>query len=123
VLELFALARFAGRVSLSKEALRLFLALRRMRPDVPEFSSHAAMLMIEAGCYDDAGKVLEEFLASDFDDCSLVHALLAYLFFLSHDPRWVPHARRSVEVAKQDGGGAYQREALAFLPIEALDGF
>lgn len=122
VLELFALARFAGKVGLSSESLRIFLALRKMRPDVPEFSSYAAMLLIEEGRFEDAKQTLEEYLSSGFDDCSLVYALLAYLAHKDHDPEWVTFGLRSMDVAKRDGGGAYQREVLASLPQQALCG-
>jgi len=121
VLELFALARFAGKIGLQSESLRVLLALRRMRPDVPEFSSYAAMLMLELGHDGEARSLLDEYLASGFGECSLVLALLAYLHYRNHDPNWVSYARRSLEVAKQDGGGAHQSEVLALLPMEMLD--
>ncbi|MEY3202709.1 MAG: hypothetical protein RIR70_2259 [Pseudomonadota bacterium] len=121
VLELFALARFASRVQCTGAGLQILIALRRMRPDVPEFSSYAAMAMIEGARFEDAIGLLEEYLASGFDDCSLVRVLLAYSYFKKDEPAWVLHARRSVELAFQDGGSSHQRDILALLPVDVMD--
>jgi len=118
VLELFSLARFAGQVGLVSEAIRIFLGLRRMRPDVPEFSSYPALLFSGDGNYAEAKQVLEEYIACGFDDCSLVYSLLGYICYVNHDPAWLSHAMRSIEVAKHDGGSTKQRELLALLPTD-----
>jgi len=120
VLELFALARYAGSVGQHSCAIRMLLALRRLRPDVPEFSSYAALSMIEEGHLDEAKDLLEEYLDSGFDECSFVLSLLAYVRYNTNDPRWTSTARRAQDVALVDGGGASQRQVLSVLPMDSL---
>ena len=121
VLELFALARFAHKAGLLDDALRMLLALRRLRPDVPEFSSYSALVLMDEGRFAEAVKILEEYLASGFDDCSLVVSLLAYLRYKDHDARWRQAALRAAKLAEEDGGGPYQTEILASLPTWNLN--
>lgn len=116
VLELFSLARFATTISKSESSAKILFALRRLRPDVPEFSSYYAMALMEEGRFGEATEILEEYLASGFDECSLVYSLLAYLRYKNHDPRWAAAARHAVELVALDGGSAYQRELLEALP-------
>lgn len=96
--------------------MRILEAIRRLRPDISEFSSYYALALIEQGQWVEAREALEDFVESGGEESSLLSAILAKLLFFLGDPGWVKHATEARRLVVFDGGGAMQNEILQELP-------